>query len=84
LRSGGAAIIAGVSLDLPATGGVAVIGPDGARKSSLLRLLADVVSPTAGAVMLDGIALAATPRIERERRIGYLPKPGKRPITVLS
>ena len=61
----------------PAPGWTAVVGPNGAGKSTLLRALAGLVAPSAGSVRLDGRALAAVPRAERGRRIGWLAQQGE-------
>jgi iron complex transport system ATP-binding protein len=52
----------------------AVLGANGAGKSSLLRALAALVRPTSGRVLLDGVDVAALPPRERARAIGYLPQ----------
>ncbi len=51
-----------------------IIGPNGAGKTSLLRLLAGIYVPNAGATTLDGANLAKLPALHRARQIGYLPQ----------
>lgn len=48
-------VLDGVSLALPVGQLIALMGPTGCGKSSLLRLIARVMDPTAGHVNLDGI-----------------------------
>jgi iron complex transport system ATP-binding protein len=53
---------------------VGLLGPNAAGKTTLLRVLAALIEPRAGRVLLDGMPLAAIPRTMRARRIGYLPQ----------
>jgi iron complex transport system permease protein len=53
---------------------VAVIGPNGSGKTTLLRLLAGVLKPSAGAVLLDGRPLASLGPRQRALRVAYLPQ----------
>lgn len=50
----------------------AICGPNGAGKSTLLALLAGLLAPDSGAVVLDGTALAALPHRARAQTVGYL------------
>ena len=62
----------GVDLDLE-VGMFGLLGPNGAGKSTFMRILAGLLEPTSGAVMLDGEDILAKP--ERVRaRLGYLPQ----------
>ena len=71
---GGKAVLEGVSLGL-AQGRVAVLlGENGSGKSTLLKVLAGVLKPRAGVVLLGGRSLASVPRKEAARAIGYLPQ----------
>ncbi|KQP02382.1 ABC transporter ATP-binding protein [Pseudorhodoferax sp. Leaf265] len=74
LRRRGRAVVDGVSLALPARGAVALVGPNGAGKSTLLSLLAGLLAPDAGRVLLDGADLAAMPVAQRARAMGYMPQ----------
>ncbi len=48
-----------VSLSLPDTGVVALVGPEGAGKTTLMQILAGLTSPSSGTVSIDGQALPA-------------------------
>ena len=51
-----------------------MVGPNGAGKSSLMRILAQVLAPSKGRVMLDGRPLADLPARQRARMLAYLPQ----------
>lgn len=51
-----------------------LIGPNGCGKSTLMRLLAGVLVPDEGCVLLDGEPLASIPLRERARKIAYVPQ----------
>ncbi len=50
---------------------VALLGPDGAGKTTAMRLLAGILQPDAGAVRLVGIEMARHPE-EARARLGYV------------
>jgi len=69
LRLGGRSVLTDCSLDLAAGETVAVIGPYGAGKSSLLGLLSGALSPERGEITLDGRPIAdIEPRVLARRR----------------
>ncbi len=53
---------------------VALLGGNGTGKSLLLRTLAGLRQPDAGSVLLTGQPIAALPRREIARRLGFLPQ----------
>jgi heme exporter protein A len=63
-------ILRGLSLDVPAGAGLAVFGPNGSGKSTLLRVLAGLLRPSRGTVVVGGENLFGTPAARR--RIGYV------------
>lgn len=50
----GKPVLHGISLDFPGRGVVAIIGPSGTGKSTLIRCINRLVEPTSGSVMLGG------------------------------
>ena len=69
---GPVAALQGVDLDVP-KGMFGLLGPNGAGKTTLMRVLAGLLEPTSGRVVLDGEDLTGRP----ERvwpRLGYLPQ----------
>jgi iron complex transport system ATP-binding protein len=71
---GRAPVLRGVSMDVPAKGFVGILGPNGSGKTTLLRVLAGVLRPSRGRVLLDGIDLARTPRSALARRMAVVPQ----------
>ncbi|MGC8666839.1 MAG: ABC transporter ATP-binding protein [Chthonomonadales bacterium] len=65
-----------VSLTLPKTGFVGIMGPSGSGKSSLLYLLSGLKRPTSGDVLLDGVPMGilsdAALTTVRRRRFGFV------------
>jgi len=55
-----------VSLALPADGVTAVVGESGSGKSTLARMLARLVPPTSGQILLDGREVPASAKGRRE------------------
>lgn len=54
-----------VSLSLPDAGVVALVGPEGAGKTTLMQILAGLTSPSSGTVSMDGQALPAREALGR-------------------
>src|SRR5258705_4838149 len=58
----------GINLDVRAGEAVGVIGPNGARKTTLMRAVSGLIRPTRGAISMEGHDVLATPA----HRIGDL------------
>ena len=77
-------ISTGLSVDIPDNEFTVIIGPNACGKSTLLRSLARMLSPSAGSILLDGRAISSYPSKEVARRLGLLPQSSVAPdgITV--
>jgi ATP-binding cassette subfamily C protein/ATP-binding cassette subfamily C protein LapB len=72
--AGGATLLAGASLALPEGARVALTGPSGTGKSTLLRCALGLVPPQGGIVTLGGVNIAQMDPAALRARIGYLPQ----------
>ncbi len=50
-----------------------LVGPDGAGKTTTLRMLASVMRPDAGSIVIDGIDVLALPE-QAKRHVSYMPQ----------
>src|SRR5271166_2144008 len=50
-----------------------LVGPDGAGKTTLMRMLAGVLRPDAGEITLDGVDVLADPEAAKSR-LSYMPQ----------
>ena len=66
-----------VSLDIARGRVTAILGANGAGKTSLLRAIAGLVPTSTGHITLEGEAISALSLPERAQRIGYLPQNGQ-------
>lgn len=71
-RYGSHPALHGIDLDIPRGVVYGVIGPNGAGKTTTMRLMLDIIRPTAGELTVLG-ASPATGGAALRRRIGYLP-----------
>lgn len=72
LRRGGSEVLHGVDLDIARGAFVAVVGANGAGKTSLIQALAGVVSPPKGTVHVDGMDVGRTDARTLSARIGFV------------
>lgn len=71
---GGTVVLDGVSLSVPSRRMTALVGPNGSGKSTLLSVLARLLRPHGGSVLLDGRALDTMATREIARHLGLLPQ----------
>lgn len=71
---GSSEAVAGVDLALEESSLVAIIGPNGSGKSTLLKLLAGLVRPSRGSLLLEGRPMEGYSRWELARRVSYVPQ----------
>jgi putative ABC transport system ATP-binding protein len=69
---GGVHTLRDIDLDIPAGEVVALVGPSGAGKTSLLRLLNRLDDPAGGAVSYLGAPIGSIPVRSLRRRIGFV------------
>lgn len=65
-----------VDLVVPAGSSVAVVGATGSGKTTIARLVARFVDPTAGRVLLDGVDLRRVSLADLRRRVVLVPQEG--------
>ena len=68
----GKVILENITLDAAHGEVLALVGPSGSGKSSLLRLLNRLDEPTSGTVWLDGVDYRTVPPRELRRRVGMM------------
>jgi len=66
-------LLSGLSIDLPQSGLVSLVGRNGSGKSTLLRSLAGLIPTIAGEVMLDGASIQSLSATQRARQISFVP-----------
>jgi UDP-glucose/iron transport system ATP-binding protein len=71
-KRGAAELLSNVTLELPRTAITALIGPSGAGKTSLLRLLNRLDDPSRGEISFDGKPLDSYPVRVLRRRVGFV------------
>lgn len=78
-------VVDGLDLQIPPARFTALLGPNGSGKSTILRSLAGLQPLHAGAILLDGKAIASLPTKSVARRIGFLAQGATAPegMTVL-
>ena len=69
-------IFSNLSLSLNSGTLCALIGSNGSGKSTLIRLLAGVLKPVSGEVLVHGHSLAKTPRLKVAQQLAYVPQSG--------
>ncbi|MGU3357298.1 ABC transporter ATP-binding protein [Microbacterium sp. M4A5_1d] len=79
----GVTIVDGLSLAVPPGRITVIVGANACGKSTLLRALARLLTPTAGAVLLDGADIRSRPTAEVARVLGLLPQSPVAPESIL-
>jgi len=72
-RFGGVAAVSGLNLECAKGEVFGFVGPDGAGKTTIMRLLAAVMTPDEGSIAIDGVDVVADPEIARSH-ISYMPQ----------
>ncbi|MEV4686931.1 ABC transporter ATP-binding protein [Microbacterium sp. LWH3-1.2] len=72
LRRGRTEVLHGIDLDIPRGSFVAIVGANGAGKTSLIQALAGVVSPPKGTVHVDGLDVGRADARTLGSRIGFV------------
>ncbi|MGX6428048.1 ABC transporter ATP-binding protein [Levilactobacillus yonginensis] len=70
-RSGDEQILNGIDLDIEAQEWVTIAGPSGGGKSTLVRIIASLLSKTAGELTFDGQPIESYDPIAYRRRVSY-------------
>ena len=71
-RYGKFTAVDGVSLTIPRGELYGLLGPNGAGKTTTMRMIAGILRPSGGRVLIAGIDIAADP-IAAKRRLGFIP-----------
>ena len=66
--------IGAVNLTIPAAATVALVGPSGSGKTTLAELILGLLTPTAGVIEVDGVALTAHNRADWQGTVAYVPQ----------
>jgi ABC-2 type transport system ATP-binding protein len=71
-RYGKFTAVDGITLEVPRGELFGLLGPNGAGKTTTMRMIAGILQPTSGSVLVGGIDMLARP-LEAKSRIGFIP-----------
>jgi iron complex transport system ATP-binding protein len=71
---GGAPVVHDLSVEIPDGQVTTIVGPNGCGKSTLLRMLARLLAPTSGRVLLDGAPITSMSTRDIATRLTLLPQ----------
>ncbi|MEO8200912.1 MAG: ABC transporter ATP-binding protein [Gemmatimonadota bacterium] len=67
-------VLQDISFEVPASHSLAIVGPTGAGKSTLVDLLVRTYDPDRGRILLDGIDIRELDLAELRQQIGFVPQ----------
>lgn len=67
-------LLKNISFEISSGKSIGIIGPSGGGKTTLARMLVNILSPSSGSVSLDGARLDQWQRAQLAAAIGYLPQ----------
>ena len=67
-------VLRDISFSVPAGGSLAIVGPTGSGKSTLVNLLPRLFDAQQGEILIDGIDLKRYPLAALRRAVGYVPQ----------
>ena len=68
------AVLTRLTLEVPVNRTIGLVGPTGGGKTTVVDLLAGLLTPTSGAVLVDGVALTSDTTQAWQRNVGYVPQ----------
>ncbi|TKJ32874.1 multidrug ABC transporter ATP-binding protein [bacterium (candidate division B38) B3_B38] len=69
-------VLKGISLKIPPGSTLAIVGPTGSGKSTLVNLIPRLYDPTGGSLLIDGMDIRRIPLKVLRKHIGYVPQEG--------
>ncbi len=70
----GTKVIDNITLDIPSGTSLAIVGPTGSGKSTLVNLIPRIYDAPAGSVLVDGVPITSWPLEELRKNIGFVPQ----------
>jgi ATP-binding cassette subfamily B protein len=70
----GTPVLYDINLRIPAGGSLAIVGPTGSGKTTLVSLIPRIYNVTGGALLIDGRPVTEYPLAMLRRNIGYVPQ----------
>ena len=67
-------VLKGINLKVPPGSTLAIVGPTGSGKSTLVNLISRLYDPTGGSLLIDGIDIRHIPLKVLRQHIGYVPQ----------
>ncbi len=67
-------VIQDITFDLRPHQVLAILGPNGVGKTTLLKCMNAILRPKAGSVLIEGADILTTDRMEIARKVGYVPQ----------
>jgi len=72
--SGGPTVLHNINLNVPAGSSLAIVGPTGSGKSTMVSLIARLQDAEPGMVLIDGAPIRSFPLAELRANIGFVPQ----------
>lgn len=72
--SGGPTVLRNINLEIPAGSSLAIVGPTGSGKSTLVNLIPRLHDASPGSILIDGLPIRAYPLADLRASVGFVPQ----------